>query len=159
MRVSHNVSHVCDVAPSPTRARCHVGKRRAAEPEPPEGRRSTYELLWDVVPEFSYQVRLEYNQVVVVKRSVDPLLYRWYIGSMKTKTSVSLSDDLLKLIDGVVDGENRRPAFIEEAVKAYLEVLKRHKRDRKDLQTINRLSERLNREAQDVLSFQKDIQG
>ena len=125
----------------------------------PSGCRCTYVLLCDVAPEFSYQVRLEYNQVVVVKRSVDPLLYRWYIGSMKTKTSVSLSDDLLKLIDGVVDGENRRSAFIEEAVKAYLEVLKRHERDRKDLQTINRLSERLNREAQDVLSFQKDIQG
>ena len=78
---------------------------------------------------------------------------------MKTKTSVSLSDDLLKLIDGVVEGENRRSAFIEEAVKAYLEVLKRHKRDRKDLQTINRLSERLNREAHEVLSFQKYLLG
>jgi len=78
---------------------------------------------------------------------------------MKTKTSVSLSDDLLKLIDGVVEGANRRSAFIEEAAKAYLEVLKRHKRDHKDLQTINRLSEKLNREAQEVLSFQKDIQG
>ncbi len=101
----------------------------------------------------------DYYEVVAVKHPVDPSFYRWYIGSMKTKTSVSLSDDLLKLIDGVVDGENRRSAFIEEAVKAYLEVLNRHKRDRKDLQTINRLSERLNREAQDVLSFQKDIQG
>jgi metal-responsive CopG/Arc/MetJ family transcriptional regulator len=78
---------------------------------------------------------------------------------MKTKTSVSLSDDLLKLIDEVVEGENRRSAFIEEAVKAYLEVLKRQKRDRKDLQTINRLSEKLNREAQEVLNFQKDILG
>jgi hypothetical protein len=56
-------------------------------------------------------------------------------------------------------GDYRTMELYEEAVKAYLEVLKRHKRDRKDLQTINRLSERLNREAQDVLSFQKDIQG
>ncbi len=78
---------------------------------------------------------------------------------MKTKTSVSLSDDLLKLIDGVVDGKNRRSAFIEEAVKAYLEVLKRHRRDRRDLQIINRLSDKLNHEAQEVLSFQKDILG
>jgi len=84
---------------------------------------------------------------------------RWYIGGIKTKTSVSLSDDLLKLIDEVVEGENRRSAFIEEAVKAYLEVRKRQKRDRKDLQIINRLSEKLNREANEVLSFQKDILG
>jgi metal-responsive CopG/Arc/MetJ family transcriptional regulator len=90
---------------------------------------------------------------------VDETQQRWYIGGMKTKTSVSLSDDLLKLIDGIVEGENRRSAFIEEAVKAYLEVLKRQRRDRKDLQTINRLSEKLNREAQEVLSFQKDILG
>ncbi len=133
-------------------------QRRVARAAP-QGRRCTYVLLCDVAPEIAYQVWPEFDKVVIVKHPVDPILYRWYIGGMKTKTSVSLSDDLLKLIDGVVDGENRRSAFIEEAVKAYLEVLKRHKRDRKDLQTINRLSERLNREAQDVLSFQKDIQG
>jgi len=81
----------------------------------------------------------------------------WYNGSMKTKTSITISDDLLKLIDANVEGENRRSAFIEEAVKAYLDVLKRHKRDRRDLEIINRLSDKLNREAEEVLSFQKDI--
>jgi hypothetical protein len=30
--MTHNVSHVCDVAPSPTRARGHVAERRAAAP-------------------------------------------------------------------------------------------------------------------------------
>jgi hypothetical protein len=33
--MSHNVSHVCDVAPSPTRARGHVAQRRAAAPRSP----------------------------------------------------------------------------------------------------------------------------
>jgi hypothetical protein len=33
--ILHNVSHVCDVAPSPTRARGHVAERRAAEPQSP----------------------------------------------------------------------------------------------------------------------------
>ena len=33
--ISHNVPHVCDVAPSPTRARGHVAERRAAAPRSP----------------------------------------------------------------------------------------------------------------------------
>jgi hypothetical protein len=33
--ISHNVSHVCDVALSPTRARGHVAERRAAAPRSP----------------------------------------------------------------------------------------------------------------------------
>jgi metal-responsive CopG/Arc/MetJ family transcriptional regulator len=76
---------------------------------------------------------------------------------MKTKTSITISDELLRLIDQNVEGDNRRSAFIEKAVKAYLEVLKRHKRDRKDLEIINRLSDKLNSEANEVLDFQKDV--
>jgi metal-responsive CopG/Arc/MetJ family transcriptional regulator len=76
---------------------------------------------------------------------------------MKTKTSITISDELLRLIDENVEGDNRRSAFIEEAVKAYLEVLRRHKRDRKDLEIINRLSDKLNSEATDVLDFQKEV--
>ena len=33
--MSHNVSHVCDVALSPTRAKGHVAERRAAAPRSP----------------------------------------------------------------------------------------------------------------------------
>ncbi len=33
--ITHNESHVCDVAPSPTRARGHVAERRAAAPRSP----------------------------------------------------------------------------------------------------------------------------
>jgi hypothetical protein len=50
-----------------------------------------------------------------------------------------------------------RSVFIEEAVKACLEVLKRHRRDRRELRIINRLSEKLNNEANDVLTFQKFV--
>ena len=42
--ITHNVSHVCDVALSPTRAKGHVAERRAAAPRSPsrpEGRRCT----------------------------------------------------------------------------------------------------------------------
>jgi len=99
------------------------------------------------------------NRLGFEESKVDKMLVGWYLGGMKTKTSVSLSDDVLKLIDEVEEGENQRSAFIEKAVKAYAEVVKRHHRDRKDLQILNRLSEKLNREAQEVLSFQKDILG
>jgi hypothetical protein len=33
--ITHNVSHVCDVALSPTRAKGHVAERRAAAPRSP----------------------------------------------------------------------------------------------------------------------------
>jgi metal-responsive CopG/Arc/MetJ family transcriptional regulator len=79
---------------------------------------------------------------------------RWYDGGMKTKTSVTLSEDLLKLIDRNAKGEKNRSAFIETAVRSYLEVVRRHRRDQDDLSTINRLAEKLNAEAGDVLSFQ-----
>jgi hypothetical protein len=49
--ITHNESHVCDVAPSPTRARGHVVTRRAAAPRNPRRlprRRSTYVLLCEV---------------------------------------------------------------------------------------------------------------
>lgn len=76
---------------------------------------------------------------------------------MKVKTSVTLSQEILSLIDQYVEGENNRSAFIELAVKTYLELIKRNKRDQNDLQIINRLSEKLNREAMDVLQYQAEL--
>ncbi len=76
---------------------------------------------------------------------------------MKVKTSVTLSKDVIALIDEHAEGENKRSAFIELAVRTYLAILKRQKRDQDDLRTINRLSERLNKEAADVLSYQVEL--
>ena len=76
---------------------------------------------------------------------------------MKVKTSVTLSQEILALIDQHVEGENNRSAFIELAVKTYLELIIRKKRDQNDLQIINRLSEKLNREAIDVLQYQAEL--
>ena len=89
-------------------------------------------------------------------RDVDFGLQWWYFGSMKTKTSITLSRDILSLIDEYVQGENNRSAFIELAVRTYLEIVKRGKRDQHDLSTINRLSEKLNKEAADVLKYQTE---
>jgi metal-responsive CopG/Arc/MetJ family transcriptional regulator len=77
---------------------------------------------------------------------------------MKVKTSVTLSQELLALIDQYVEGEKNRSSFIELAVRTYMELIKRNKRDQKDLEIINRLSDKLNREAMDVLRYQVELQ-
>ena len=76
---------------------------------------------------------------------------------MKVKTSVTLSKDVVALIDQHAEGESNRSAFIELAVRTYLQILKRKKRDQEDLRTINRLSEKLNKEAEDVLGYQLEL--
>ena len=76
---------------------------------------------------------------------------------MKVKTSITLSKEILALIDEHVEGENNRSSFIELAVKTYLELLKRNKRDQQDLEIINRLSDKLNKEAMDVLRYQVEL--
>lgn len=75
---------------------------------------------------------------------------------MKTKTSITISEDVLHLIDEHVEGEKNRSAFIELAIRTYLEMVKRQKRDQADIAIINRNAERLNREAVDVLRYQAE---
>ena len=79
-----------------------------------------------------------------------------YVGSMKLKTSITLSDHLLKDVDRRSKGLKSRSEFIETAVKVYLEHLARQERNAKDLRIINQHSTRLNKEAADVLAYQVD---
>jgi len=76
---------------------------------------------------------------------------------MKVKTSITLSQEMIALIDEHMEGDSNRSAFIEAAVRAYLELVKRKRRDQADLHTINRLSEKPNKEAKDVLAYQVEI--
>lgn len=76
---------------------------------------------------------------------------------MKVKTSVTLSQEVLERVDRHVEGENNRSAFVELALKTYLELIERTRRDQDDLQVINRLSERLNQEAGEVLDYQGEL--
>lgn len=76
---------------------------------------------------------------------------------MKIKTSVTLSKGVVALIDKHAEGETNRSAFIELAVRTYLQILQRRERDQRDLRTINRLSEKLNKEAEDVLDYQREL--
>ncbi len=76
---------------------------------------------------------------------------------MKVKTSITLSEDLLEAIDKQAGPHKNRSDFIEVALRAYLRQLAREAQNARDLEIINRHSERLNREALDVLAYQVEL--
>ncbi len=73
---------------------------------------------------------------------------------MKQKTSITLSEDLLRTIDAESGPKGNRSEFIELAVRVYLEQILRDRRNASDLEIINRSADRLNDEASDVLAYQ-----
>ena len=77
-----------------------------------------------------------------------------YVGSMKIKTSITLAEDLLKVIDEQSGPHKNRSDFIEKAVRAYVAQVTRDRQNARDLDIINRQADRLNQEAEDVLTYQ-----
>jgi metal-responsive CopG/Arc/MetJ family transcriptional regulator len=75
---------------------------------------------------------------------------------MKVKTSITLSEDLIQSIDAFQSGQKNRSDLIEKALRDYLDRQARMKRDSDDLAILNKKAEKLNREAEDVLSYQAD---
>ena len=71
---------------------------------------------------------------------------------MRVKTSITLPRELLARLDRV---DKNRSALLERAAEAYLKDLARQERDRRDIAIINKNAERLNREAADVLEYQR----
>ncbi len=74
---------------------------------------------------------------------------------MKVKTSITLSEDLLDLIDKRARSfKTNRSDFIEVAVSAFIQQQIRDEQNAKDLDIINRRADYLNEEAADVLNYQ-----
>ena len=73
---------------------------------------------------------------------------------MKVKTSVTLSEDLLKAIDEQSGTQKNRSEFIENALRNYIGQVIRRQQNAKDLEIINSQADRLNDEAAYVLSYQ-----
>jgi Arc/MetJ-type ribon-helix-helix transcriptional regulator len=73
---------------------------------------------------------------------------------MKVKTSVTLSQQVVQLIDKHSHDFRSRSEFMEQAARALLASLARTEADRRDLEIINRNADKLNAEAQDVLTYQ-----
>ena len=76
---------------------------------------------------------------------------------MKEKTSITLSKDVLSVIDRLSGSRQSRSAFIEKVLRDYLQQRLRAQREARDLDLINRNAERLNRDAEDGLGFQAKL--
>ena len=76
---------------------------------------------------------------------------------MKIKTSLTLSEELISIIDKKSRGHKSRSDFIENALWTYLNFLIRQEKNKLDLKIINKNSDALNKEAQDVLDYQVSI--
>jgi Arc/MetJ-type ribon-helix-helix transcriptional regulator len=76
---------------------------------------------------------------------------------MKVKTSITLSGEVLRLIDAHQTEFRSRSAFLERAAREMLAQLARTEADRRDLRIIDRRADALNAEAEDVLSYQAPL--
>ena len=83
-------------------------------------------------------------------------LARWYDRGMRTKTSVSLSGDLLAEIDRVAGRDANRSEFLEKAAWDRIALLKRLRREARDIRILDRRARTLNSEALDVLEYQAE---
>ena len=74
---------------------------------------------------------------------------------MRVKTSITLSEDLLKAVDHCTSQQRKtRSDFIETAVRTFIEQLTRDEQNARDLEIINQNADSLNQEAADVLEYQ-----
>ena len=76
---------------------------------------------------------------------------------MKRKTSITLSEGIVKAIDRLTPKGGSRSETIERLLRQSVLRQARRSRDLKDLETINRHAEELNEEAEDVLTYQVDV--
>lgn len=76
---------------------------------------------------------------------------------MKVKTSVTLSEELIRDIDALSSQYGTRSALIERAVRAFLATAVQRQREARDLEILNRRAEALNAEAADVLAYQVEL--
>ena len=73
---------------------------------------------------------------------------------MKVKTSITLSKEILDLIEKNIEKTENRSRFIENAIRYYMKHYQQSIRDAKDLSILNENYQKLNKEAEDVLDFQ-----
>lgn len=76
---------------------------------------------------------------------------------MRVKTSITLSEKTLKVVDRLAGKTSNRSRIIEQAVEAYAAARARSARDARDLEVINRRADDLNREVAEALAFQEDL--
>jgi hypothetical protein len=98
------------------------------------------------------------NQPTLSGRQLARLSALVTAAAKKQKTSVTLSDSLLTVVDALA-GPTRRSAWIEAAVRRYaLRELRRRRRLR-ELELLNRHADALNAEGDDSAAFQAPWDG
>jgi metal-responsive CopG/Arc/MetJ family transcriptional regulator len=75
---------------------------------------------------------------------------------MKLKTSVTLSEDLVKMVDQAARKGEARSQALERLVREALAARARNEADERDRDLINRNADALNAEVQDALRYQID---
>ena len=73
---------------------------------------------------------------------------------MKSKTSLTISEDLIKAIDRLAGSKVSRSAFVENILRDFVEGRAQARRDAREIAAINRQAAELNLEMADALSFQ-----
>jgi metal-responsive CopG/Arc/MetJ family transcriptional regulator len=73
---------------------------------------------------------------------------------MKIKTSITLTDKLVKAIEKYGATYDNRSEFIEAAIWAFIGQIIRERQNARDIEIINRKADQLNAEAEDVLTYQ-----
>lgn len=73
---------------------------------------------------------------------------------MKTKTSITLSEDLVLQIDRLAGQKYSRSEFIENVLRRYLRDRSRAALHARDLERLNASASRLNAEAADISEYQ-----
>lgn len=73
---------------------------------------------------------------------------------MKTKTSVTLDEELLQGIDRHSREYRSRSAFVEASIIYFIRRLERQEAEQRDLAILNNRADALNEEAEDVLRYQ-----
>lgn len=76
---------------------------------------------------------------------------------MRVKTSVTIDERLLRAIDKAATRTRSRSRLIEDAARDYLARRSRAAREARDLAIINDVADDLNREMDDVLTYQGDV--
>lgn len=79
-----------------------------------------------------------------------------YISGMKIKTSITLTPQTVHEIDEIAGPDANRSRVIEQAVMEFIERHRRRVRDNKDLEILNRSADDLNREVEDILTYQAE---
>jgi metal-responsive CopG/Arc/MetJ family transcriptional regulator len=73
---------------------------------------------------------------------------------MKAKTSLTLSEDLVRSLDKMAGPKVSRSAFIEHILREFVDRRSKARRDAREVAAINRHAAELNAEMSDALSFQ-----